>query len=103
MEPHCELCLPCVCQMYEHEHHKSMTSDAIAAMISTMLYYRRFFPYYVYNIVGGLDEEGKAGLTEGALYIVTQSDSFQICSHSLSSLGRAHVVVQLDMLVYSAL
>ena len=49
-------------QMYEHEHHKSMTSDAIAAMISTMLYYRRFFPYYVYNIVGGLDEEGETSV-----------------------------------------
>ena len=49
----------CTAQMYEHEHHKTMTSDAIAAMVSTMLYYRRFFPYYVYNIVAGLDEEGR--------------------------------------------
>ncbi len=30
----------------------------MAAMLSTMLYNRRFFPYYVYNIVGGLDEQG---------------------------------------------
>lgn len=35
-----------------------MTSGAIAAMLSTILYSRRFFPYYVYNIIGGLDEEG---------------------------------------------
>lgn len=35
-----------------------MTSGAIAAMLSTILYGRRFFPYYVYNIIGGLDEEG---------------------------------------------
>lgn len=46
-------------KMYEHEHHTKMSSGAIAAMMSTMLYYRRFFPYYVYNIIGGLDEEGK--------------------------------------------
>jgi len=46
-------------KMYKHEHNKTMTSGAIAAMISTMLYNRRFFPYYVYNIVGGLDEHGK--------------------------------------------
>lgn len=45
--------------MYEHDHNKKMSSKAIAAMLSTMLYYRRFFPYYVYNIIGGLDEEGK--------------------------------------------
>lgn len=36
-----------------------MTCGAIAAMLSTILYGRRFFPYYVYNIIGGLDEEGK--------------------------------------------
>jgi len=46
-------------KMYEHDHNKKMTSKAIAQMLSTMLYYRRFFPYYVYNIIGGLDEEGK--------------------------------------------
>lgn len=45
--------------MYKHANNKSMTSGAIAAMLSTILYGRRFFPYYVYNIIGGLDEEGK--------------------------------------------
>ncbi|XP_046366928.2 proteasome subunit beta type-1-B-like [Haliotis rufescens] len=46
-------------KIYDHDHHKKMTTSAIAAMLSTMLYYRRFFPYYVYNIIGGLDDEGK--------------------------------------------
>ncbi|KAJ8301001.1 hypothetical protein KUTeg_022520 [Tegillarca granosa] len=46
-------------KIYENEHHKKMSTTAIAAMLSTMLYYRRFFPYYVYNIVAGLDDEGK--------------------------------------------
>lgn len=45
-------------QMYKHSNNKMMTSGAIAAMLSTILYSRRFFPYYVYNIIGGLDEEG---------------------------------------------
>lgn len=44
--------------MYKHSNNKTMTSGAIAAMLSTILYSRRFFPYYVYNIIGGLDEEG---------------------------------------------
>ena len=45
-------------QMYEHEHHKKMSCKAVAAMLSTILYYRRFFPYYTYNILAGLDDEG---------------------------------------------
>ena len=46
--------------MYKHSNNKTMTSGAIAAMLSTILYGRRFFPYYVYNIIGGLDEQGTA-------------------------------------------
>jgi len=43
---------------YEHDHGKTASTPAIASMISKMLYSRRFFPFYVYNIVAGLDENG---------------------------------------------
>ncbi|OAD53443.1 Proteasome subunit beta type-1 [Eufriesea mexicana] len=46
-------------QIYEYEHQKKMTTQAIAQTLSIMLYYKRFFPYYVSNILGGLDEDGK--------------------------------------------
>lgn len=35
-----------------------MPIRAIARLIQTMLYARRFFPYYVYNILGGIEEDG---------------------------------------------
>lgn len=59
-------------KMYKHSNNKTMTSNAIAAMLSTILYGRRFFPYYVYNIIGGLDEEGK-----GAVYSFDPVGSYQ--------------------------
>lgn len=50
-------------KMYEHEHNKQASTSAIAQLISTILYNRRFFPYYVNPIVAGLDEQGR-----GAIY-----------------------------------
>ncbi|CAH1119428.1 unnamed protein product [Phaedon cochleariae] len=46
-------------QMYHQEHNKVMSTTACAQMLSTMLYYKRFFPYYISNILVGLDNEGK--------------------------------------------
>ncbi|XP_027021440.1 proteasome subunit beta type-1 [Tachysurus fulvidraco] len=59
-------------KMYKHSNNKTMTSGAIAAMLSTILYGRRFFPYYVYNIIGGLDEQGR-----GAVYSFDPVGSYQ--------------------------
>lgn len=46
-------------KIYKHEHHKSMSCGAVAQLLATMLYHRRFFPFYTYNILAGLDSEGK--------------------------------------------
>ncbi|KAG8214837.1 nucleophile aminohydrolase, partial [Butyriboletus roseoflavus] len=50
-------------EWYRHAHSKDMPIRAIARLIQTMLYARRFFPYYVYNILGGIEEDGT-----GAVY-----------------------------------
>lgn len=57
--------------MYKHSNNKTMTSGAIAAMLSTILYSRRFFPYYVYNIIGGLDEEGGCWYYDDYIFLKT--------------------------------
>jgi 20S proteasome subunit beta 6 len=46
-------------EWYSHKHDKQMSAPATAQMLSTMLYGKRFFPYYVWNTLGGLDENGK--------------------------------------------
>ncbi|KAJ3016934.1 UNVERIFIED_CONTAM: Proteasome subunit beta type-1 [Siphonaria sp. JEL0065] len=46
-------------EWYYHKHEKQMSAPALAQMLSTILYSKRFFPYYVWNTYGGLDENGK--------------------------------------------
>jgi len=50
------------CKIYEHNNRIPPSPPAIAQMVSTILYGQRFFPYYVYNIVAGMDDEGKGAL-----------------------------------------
>jgi len=46
-------------KLYKHEHQKEMNTGAVAQMLVTLLYNKRFFPYYVSNVVAGLDEDGQ--------------------------------------------
>ena len=51
-----------VVKMYRYQHGKNMTVTACAQRLATILYSKRFFPYYVQAILGGLDEDGKGAL-----------------------------------------
>lgn len=44
---------------YLYEHNRTISTAACAQLVSNMLYYKRFFPYYISPLLAGLDENGK--------------------------------------------
>ncbi|OJD35034.1 proteasome component c5 [Diplodia corticola] len=64
--------LDTVVKMYKYQHGKPMSVAACAQRLSHILYGKRFFPYYVHAILGGLDEEGR-----GALYSYDPVGSYE--------------------------
>lgn len=64
--------LDAIVKMYKYQHGKPMSVKACAQRLSTMLYQKRFFPYYVHAILAGLDESGK-----GALYSYDPVGSYE--------------------------
>ncbi|QKX62621.1 uncharacterized protein TRUGW13939_09782 [Talaromyces rugulosus] len=64
--------LDSVVKVYRYQHGKPMSVKACAQRLSTILYSKRFFPYYAYAILAGLDEDGK-----GALYSYDPVGSYE--------------------------
>jgi 20S proteasome subunit beta 6 len=64
--------LDTIIKLYRYQHGKPMSVKAAAQRLSIILYQKRFFPYYVHAILGGLDEEGK-----GAIYSYDPVGSYE--------------------------
>ena len=43
---------------YQFAHRRPMSVAAMAQLLGNTLYYKRFFPYYTFNLCAGLDAEG---------------------------------------------
>ncbi|XP_043072117.1 proteasome subunit beta type-1 [Drosophila grimshawi] len=49
-------------QVYEQDNKKTISTEALASMISTLMYNRRLFPCLMITILAGLDNEGKGAV-----------------------------------------
>jgi len=78
-------------KMFEHNHKFEPSATAIAQMLSTILYHKRFFPYYTFNVLAGVDNEGV-----GAVYHYDAIGSFERCPYTTSGSGSALVMSVLD-------
>ena len=79
------------CKQYEFQNKREIGCVAFAQMLSNTLYYRRFFPYYAFNIVAGLDAEGK-----GAVFTYDAVGSYERTNYSCQGSGQALIMPVLD-------
>jgi len=78
-------------KMYEHQHGKIPSCTAIAQLLSNTLYGRRFFPYYAFNVLGGIDEDGK-----GVAFSYDAVGSYERVAYSSAGTGEDLVQPLLD-------
>lgn len=76
---------------YRHRHNHTISTPAIAQLLSNTLYYKRFFPYYTFNVLGGLDEEGR-----GAVYGYDAIGSFERIPYGVTGSASALITSVLD-------
>jgi hypothetical protein len=79
---------------YENNNNRVMSSSAAAQLLSVTLYYRRFFPYYAFNLVAGLDEKGR-----GAVFGYDAVGSFKRDEYGAMGSGQNFIMPILDNLV----
>ncbi|GAA5951013.1 hypothetical protein JCM10213_003072 [Rhodosporidiobolus nylandii] len=82
-------------EWYHHTHNEVPSLKSIARLVQTMLYGKRFFPYYTYVILAGFDRDGT-----GAVYSFDPVGSYE--RESCRAYGSAQSLVQpfLDNMVY---
>ncbi|CDJ44064.1 proteasome subunit beta type 1, putative [Eimeria tenella] len=77
--------------VYRHLHRAEPSGPALSQLLSSLLYSRRFFPFYTFNLLFALDEEGK-----GAVFGYDAIGSFERSSFNAAGTGGPLVTALLD-------
>eukprot|EP01067_Filipodium_phascolosomae_P004890 Filipodium_phascolosomae@DN2870_c0_g1_i1.p1 len=78
-------------RQYEHDHRRCPSVEAIAQLLSNILYYKRFFPYYTFNVIAGVDDNG-----QGAVYGYDAIGSHERLGYAAQGTGSEIVMSVLD-------
>mgnify|MGYP002631805484 CR=1 FL=1 len=76
---------------YAHRHREEMKPHAVAQMLANTLYGKRFFPYYTWNVVAGLDENGV-----GVVYSYDPVGNYERVRVSVTGSGESLIQPLLD-------
>jgi len=81
-------------ESYRSDHESDPSTPALAQMLGNTLYAKRFFPYYAFNVVAGLDASGA-----GAVYTYDAVGSFERVGYAAQGAGQKLIIPLLDNLV----
>ncbi|CAI5971516.1 unnamed protein product [Closterium sp. NIES-65] len=79
------------CAVYQQQHNEEMGCEAMAQLLANTLYYKRFFPYYTFNALAGLDVNGV-----GCVYGYDAVGSHERLGYVVHGTGQQLVVPVLD-------
>ena len=76
---------------YEHKHNEMILPHAVAQDLANTLYGRRFFPYYTWNVLAGLDQDGV-----GVVYTYDPVGNYERVRVSVTGSGESLIQPLLD-------